>query len=323
MRFQWKNIVDGFDYTYSSIEGPYIFFKRIRFYSLLRLLIRLTANLVIPFYFDLTRGNSDFRLGSNKKTSNRIVVSLTSFPVRINRIWLVIETILRQTQKPDKIILWLSNEQFPSLDLLPQKLLKQRDRGLEIELRDSDLLSHKKYYYTLREFPDDIMITFDDDIFYPTSTIEELMEWHKIFPDAVIARYGSKIRVVDHEIAPYKSWEQSNNQEFPGFQFFFGSGGGVLFPVHTLPEDTLNKDIFMNTCLYADDIWLNTMCRLNNRKIFKMNTSQCSLLPVINKNNISLYSKNLDENRNDIQLRNVRDHFILNRGIDPYLEILH
>lgn len=320
MRFQWKNIVDGFDYTYSSIEGPYNFFKRIRFYSLLRLLIRLTANLVIPFYFDLTRGNSDFRLGSNKKTSNRIVVSLTSFPGRINRVWLVIETILRQSLKPDKIILWLSKEQFPSLELLPLKLLNQRDRGLEIRLMEGDIRSHKKYFYSLKEFPADYILIVDDDIFYRTSMIEDLYKYSLRYPFTVISQYGFQMAWVDGNLKPYIFWSRKNGIT-PNLNSFFGSGGGTLFPPNSLAPDITNMSLFMSITPTADDVWLNAMCRLNRTKVV-ITKSYLIFLPVIYLNNITLSSINLGLNLNDKQINSVREYFIKNQSIDPFQELI-
>ena len=54
-------------------------------------------------------------IGINKDTNRKekIIVSLTSFPGRINEVWICIESLMRQTFKPDAIELWLSLKQFP------------------------------------------------------------------------------------------------------------------------------------------------------------------------------------------------------------------
>lgn len=314
-------MVDFFDGLYAAVLNKNKFLEKIRFYSALRFAIRWCANSLLPYYFLLTRKDKRFSL-QTKNSNESIVVSLTSFPTRIGKVWLVIETILRQSTRPDKLILWLSTDQFSSLDELPKLLLAQQERGLEIRLENGNLLSHKKYFYTRRDFPDEMMITFDDDIFYPSNTVKELLEGHKTFPLAVIARYGYRINAVENEIAPYETWEPGFLQESPDILTFFGSGGGTLFPANSLPDVTLNQDIFMKLCKYADDIWLNTVCRLNERKVWRIQSIQRSLLPVVNKNKASLYTKNLGENLNDKQLRNVRDHFILTCGIDPYSGVL-
>ena len=49
------------------------------------------------------------RNGINQvKRKENIIVSLTSYPKRIGTVWLTIETLLRQSVKPDEIILWLA-----------------------------------------------------------------------------------------------------------------------------------------------------------------------------------------------------------------------
>jgi hypothetical protein len=308
-----------FDNLYASIKDKNKVLKKLRFYSLQRFIVRNVANIILFIYLKFYITTNKFSLLPIQEKNCKLIVSLTSFPKRINKVWLVIETLLRQTSKPDVIILWLSKKQFSSLDVLPQKLLNMRSRGLRIILKEDDLRSHKKYYYTLQEFPNDIMITVDDDIFYPPNMIEELIKWHQKFPNTVIARYGSKIKVLDKNIAIYQEWELNFEQTIPDFKVFFGSGGGTLFPPGSLPVETLNKEVFMNLCLYADDIWLNTMCRLNNVKIFRTRTSLCSLLPILIKKDIYLYSKNINESLNDIQLKNIRKYYMSNRNIDPYL----
>ena len=49
-----------------------------------------------------------------RKRNQKIIVSLTTYPKRIGTIWLTIETLMRQRVKPDEIILWLAQSQFPN-----------------------------------------------------------------------------------------------------------------------------------------------------------------------------------------------------------------
>ena len=145
-------MVDFFNDWYSSVVFKNKFLRAIKFYSFYRFFIRVSANLVLPLYFLLTRRNKKYVLKESIKKNGRYIVSFTSFPARINNVWLVVESILRQTQKPDMIILWLSKKQFSSLDVLPKSLLNLQKRGLTIKLKDEDFRSHKKYYYFLKEY---------------------------------------------------------------------------------------------------------------------------------------------------------------------------
>src|SRR5690554_2625875 len=55
-----------------------------------------------------------FPCGINTESRDGLyVVSLTSYPSRIEDVWISIECLLRQTFKPDKIILWLAQSEFP------------------------------------------------------------------------------------------------------------------------------------------------------------------------------------------------------------------
>ena len=76
------------------------------------------------------------------------VLSLTSFPGRIDDVWIAVECLLRQTFKPDKIILWLAIGQFPD-KVTPDSLKKLESRGLEVKFCEDDLRAHKKYSYIL------------------------------------------------------------------------------------------------------------------------------------------------------------------------------
>jgi hypothetical protein len=313
-------MVDFFTNIYSSIKNKNSFLVKIRFYSLLRVVVRQSANLILPVYFHFTK--EKFRLSEDKNNvDDGLIVSFTSFPARIKKVHLVVESILRQTVLPDRIILWLSKEQFPTIDSLPKKLLEQRKRGLEINLCEGDLRSHKKYYYTLQELPNSSLITIDDDILYPSNMIETLLEAHNKYPDAIIARYGNKIKVSSNIIRPYREWGKNYVSIKPDDIAFFGSGGGTLFPKESFPSFTLRKDIFLSVCPLADDVWLNSMIRINNKKVYLLKTNKDILFPIVNRKNKTLSSQNLGEDLNDVQINNVRDYFIKEYNIDPFRKV--
>ena len=53
---------------------------------------------------------------TNKKREFELIVSLTSYPDRMYDIHYCIYSLLKQSLKPNKIILWLGEEQFPNRD---------------------------------------------------------------------------------------------------------------------------------------------------------------------------------------------------------------
>ena len=70
------------------------------------------------FYKHTVRFNRS-GLNTTEQRPRKIIASLTSYPARINIVPYVIASILNQTMKPDKIILWLGNDRFPDEKLPP------------------------------------------------------------------------------------------------------------------------------------------------------------------------------------------------------------
>ena len=287
-------------YPSTSIKNKGLL-NKVRFYSAARLLVRSFANIALPVYFKIENFLTDkYRLKNDG--TERLIVSFTSFPERIDKVWLVVETILRQSVKPEKLILWLSKEQFSSLNELPTELLKQQGRGLEIYLCEDDLRSHKKYYYTMVMYPSYDFITIDDDFFYPSKMIENLL----CNRDAqkIIAHRAFQLKFFDDDIAPYSDWTLMPDKVCSSTTTFATSGGGTYFPAGALHADTIDKEIFMKYSSLADDIWLYLMAVINDTETLKTDFSPV-YLPILIKNNVTLSSVNVGEKMNDKQLHDL------------------
>jgi hypothetical protein len=314
-------MINFFDNIYNSIVNRSRILERIRYYSLLRFIVRLCANIIIPPYLVLTPNKKCYSLENCLLSEKRVIVSLTSFPARINRVWIVIESILRQEKKPDIIILWLSIEQFPTLESLPGSLKKLQQRGLTVRLCPDDLKSHKKYYYAFKEFPEDYIITIDDDVIYNSKLLSYLINLNHKFPSAVCCNHAQYIKASNGKISSYSLWASVNDEHGPTNRIMAIGIGGVLYPPNSLIADVFNIDVFKKYCFNADDIWLNLMGRLNGTKTAKTNYNSV-YLPVINSKNVTLASKNLHENQNDKQLESLRSYYLNKLGIDPYQNII-
>jgi hypothetical protein len=303
-------MINFFNYIFSIFNNNIAFLEKYKINSFFRFFVVSSSNLILPIYFKFFINHDCL----NTVVDNRkILVSLTSFPNRINSVWLVIESIFRQTLKPDKLILWLSNEQFKNGELdLPLNLLKQKSRGLDIFFVDGDLLSHKKYYYSFSNFKDYNIITVDDDIIYADTLIENLYDFSICFPDSICSQYVKKILISDSKILPYKTWPNVNGlMDFGGIDLFFGTGGGTIFTPKVRNDLFLNKEVFMKLTPYADDVWLNFISKLYNINVIK-STNKFSFLPVFNFNNYSLTNLNNDENLNDSQISDLVEFIKIN-----------
>lgn len=240
------------------------------------------------------------------KRNNDIIISLTSFPKRINDIHYVIWSLLKQTILPYKIILWLSSEQFDSTKTLPKSLLSLQNDVFEIRFVDNDIRSHKKYFYVFKEYPTKDIILVDDDIFYPIDMVEGLCKEHLKHPDSIISRYAYRIRYINGIVDKYNNWERLTKKA-QGHDLFFGSGGGTYISPRKLYKDVLNSDLFLHFTPYADDIWLNAMAKLNNLDVVLITAN--SFLPVIIDDNENLYASNVEENNNNVQLSMLNSYY--------------
>ena len=127
--------------------------------------------------------------------SLKVTASMTSFPARINFVHIALKSLLLQSYKPDRLVLWLAEEQFPGRKL-PSELIGLIPHGLEIEWCE-DLYGHKKYYYCLQgQRPDEVVITYDDDIIYPVDSVKRLVETHEKHPNCLVCE---RAQAIDYE----------------------------------------------------------------------------------------------------------------------------
>lgn len=227
-------------------------------YKAARLFVRKAANIVLPVYL------KHFAKADNDRKRVDVIVSLTSFPARINQVWYTLQTLKFQSVIPEKIILWLSKEQFPNgLSDVPERLCGEINDLFEIRFVEEDLRSHKKYYYSFNEYAGKVVITVDDDIFYNSRLLEYLFKSHKKHPDCVICNRGHYI----DKTSAYSKWDTIIGAEGPSYNIIPTGVGGVLYPPHCYDVHIFDKDAIRNTCLCADDLWLNFLCRLEGAKV--------------------------------------------------------
>lgn len=253
--------------------------------------------------------NTDFI--RNKK----LIVTLTSFPERINEVHLVITTLLNQTLKPDKIILWLAEEEFPQKEKdLPPALLNLQKYGLTIRWCEN-LKSYKKIVPALLEYPDDILVTADDDLFYRKDWLELLYKSYEQNPDYL---YGHRIKEIltgkEGENVTAKYLDMPVNSQAENKNYLATSGAGLLFPPGSLYKDAARRELFMNLAPQGDDLWLWAMAELNNKKV-KLVDGHINKLYYINTfrdfelvNAKTLYSSN-KLGMNDTQLQAILEYY--------------
>lgn len=104
-----------------------------------------------------------------------LVVTMTSWLKRIGNVKMVVESIMNNTIKPDKLYLNLSKIEFDGVKL-PEDLVKyfNSDERLIINWVDGENTKTMKKVFPILQYldDDDIIITADDDIIFPNDLIE-------------------------------------------------------------------------------------------------------------------------------------------------------
>ncbi len=248
---------------------------------------------------------------------HEVVVSLTSFGKRIYDVHLAIESIMQGTVKPNRIVLWLSEEEFKGKPL-PRTLEMQKARGLQVEFCE-DIKSYKKLIPSLKQFPEACIITIDDDAIYGYDLVERLVAAHIENPNAVCACRMHKVKLAeDGKPLSYLDWdwcvecyETNSNLLFPT------TGGGTLFPPSCLCQEVFNKKVFMELCPYADDVWFYAMRLMSDTPVVQVFTGKpvgyFTELPSMNLEALSKENTDVENCRNDVQIKAVMDKYGLYR----------
>lgn len=256
---------------------------------------------------------------TKKKRGREVILSLTTIPDRITKTWITIESLLRQSCKPDQIILWLAEDEFRGMEL-PDAIKRQMQRGLTVRYCEN-LRSYKKFYGTMSENPEAFVVTADDDIIYPEKMLEVLLKTYQENPECVVCNRSHWMRKSHGKLLPYCRWihwiDRKRGQSEPLYQNFLTSGGGTLFPVFLLDQGILQKDVFVQLAPLADDVWLNFICWISGVKVKNTVGALGNVIFIESSAQKGLLRENVGKSKNDIQIEAVLDYFHID--IDDYI----
>lgn len=246
------------------------------------------------------------------KDGPKLIVSLTSYGRRVHKVYYTIVSLLRQKMKPDMVILWLDfnwNEHN-----IPSSLKRLSKYGLTIRYC-SDLKSYKKLVPTLLEFPDAMIITCDDDLYYRSNMVGRLVDSFKSDPTKIYAHRAHQVTFTDGNIDSYNSWpEEISNQR--GRTVFPTSGGGTLYKKELLHVDMCNEELFMRLSPMADDVWNFFMGYMKQTINVVLPHNGYIYIPLdvfyqaIHKGSNLSYG-NCHECMNDVQIKAIMEHYHL------------
>lgn len=245
---------------------------------------------------------------TQKNVAQDVVVSLTSYPARLPQLHLVIRSLLHQKLAPREIVLYLGNDTRD--EDIPSSLRELEKYNFTIKTGCEDLKPHKKYFFAMQEYPDDAVITVDDDVIYDKDFVQDLYNCYKKFPGCVASRRVHRmIQDTLGNIKSYNDWQWECTQILePSHQLFSTGCGGALYPPKVLPPETFDAEAIKAHCLNTDDIWLKFMELKADVKVVFTNSKVIHPLTVRNTQASALMHTNTaGENRNDINIRAMED----------------
>lgn len=243
-----------------------------------------------------------------------VIVSLTTYGKRLYEVFLAIESIMQGTILPNRIILWISKEYENSP--LPVTLKNQIKRGLEVRYC-KDVRSYTKLIPTLREFPNSVIVTIDDDMFYQPDMLEGLLNAHKENAHDVLAnRVDTIVLGPDGKPITCLKWKYYQKPtEISSLNVALGVEG-VLYPPNSFDEEVFNEQVFLSICPTADDLWFKAMelkAGTGVRHVYTHYEKGGGAIPNWELQDMGLQyiNENVNDCRNDVQFEKVLEKYNL------------
>lgn len=233
----------------------------------------------------------------------KVIVSMASYERRFSTLHLCLDSIVKQFVKPDKILLFLDH----FYETIPLQVLKFQELGVEICIAETDLKSHNKYFYAMKRYPNDILITLDDDVIYPPDLLNKLLTSYKKYPFAVSAGRVHKMCFDSNGyVMPYNLWEKEVDlYDTPSMDLIAIGVGGILYPPKCMDKTLFNAKKIQQLCLYGDDIWLKAMQILKGTPVVAIRQKKQHPPVIANTQQQGLYIINKMQQRNDLYIKNV------------------
>lgn len=247
------------------------------------------------------------------------IVSLTSYPSRIAYIIPTISSLRRQYMQADIIILWLAKSQFPNLEEdIPVDVLDELKKNDIKICWCNDIKAHKKYLYSMKEYPNDNIITADDDLIYDDDFISELYLSYLEFPEAISAN-RVHLMLFDKNNNPlqYSRWIKETRHCIytPAMQLIATGGAGALYPPKLLKKEYLDEALINDLCPLADDLWLKTIEIISDVPVVLANDHYEMKINELSQFE-TLFSINGQKKKNDEQLNSIINWFKTNKDIN-------
>lgn len=191
-----------------------------------------------------------------RDTARNIIVSITSHPGRMRSLGQMLYMFFRmQTVLPEKVILSLSEDEYPSgLASLPNDIrLIVSSFPVELKLIPGNIMVHKRHVL-IEECPERDYLILDDDFVYPADVIANCVKWKAEHPDAIATVDSGWAYTYDFHGSGYElKWLHT-----PDISTHHALFGQSFFPSGTFPLETIDyRSVRDAVSPHCDECWLN------------------------------------------------------------------
>lgn len=232
-----------------------------------------------------------------------VVVTLTTTPMRIKRIWPTLNSILQQSERPEKIYLWIPKKfkRFPEHKILQVPSFIKNNSYIQVEYIENDFGPATKLLPCLKLFAqeDKKIIVIDDDRVYPRDLIKDLLKYEAMDPKVAIGIAGTV--VVGQYYREYRAAKKITMVDvLLGYK-------GYLVKTHFFSEAVFNYPSNLPEAFFEDDAWFGGHLEKNGiRRILVPTKLSMHNIMTLNKKTFALC---MNENKGKHNFKRVFNYF--------------
>lgn len=201
----------------------------------------------------------------DKINESPIIINITTWTKRDYCLYPMLKHLQKQTLKPDKIILWLSHEEY-DYKKLPENIQKCIDEKLLTEVMwvDKNTYCHKRFE-CFKYFNDCYNIFMDDDILYEPNFIKEIVECSKKHQNCITVYSSNTMYYKGYKVIKKKITKEPSH-----YNAFMG--GRCCFPPYIITKDVISENIHLRDkyVTKCDESWLRPFLIRHDIKIYAM-----------------------------------------------------
>jgi hypothetical protein len=222
-----------------------------------------------------------------------LTISLTSHAPRFGTLALTLKSLLLQTLRPERVVLWIGHADLPRV---PGEVRALEGAGLEIRPCE-DLGPHTKYLHALREWPEGRIAICDDDTYYRRDWLADLVAGD--LPGEIPCHRIHRVALDEEGMPePYRLWEHDCEARDASPLNFPTGVGGALLRFGRFDARVLDTHAARALCPTTDDLWLYAMARLAGTR-FRLAGPYEPLVVWRTSQDAALWRTNVVEGAND------------------------